>query len=383
MKNVMKQPMKKLLVSTLMLAGVAHAETFEAGGTEPGWSLTLTKLHGYQYKAVLSSAMKDDNISTIVRATVTRNPHRYFSTYSGRGSDGRPFSIIAIEQNCVGDGKGDTFSHVVVVNDHYEGCGGKVLIDSDAGEQGHADHNNQHNPVNSARAKAKKLNAQGYHWYKQGRYTKALPLFNRARAADSSYAVAHYNFACTASILSRKYQCLTSNQMQNMVTLNKTVKALKQAIRLEPKRKAKSQTDPDLKALRKTYAYYRDVLHYSHRNNTQFQRILRGLDWTQAGNFYAHHGKPVKLTFKGNHVVTVRWNERSSDSSETRDKTRYKNGTYRVHGGKVTITYKGQTTTGRFVVDPDFGAMLKFSGNVLPYDDFSANANFGVDNCDN
>ncbi len=375
MKNVMKQPMKKVLVSTLILAGVAHAETFKASGFEPSWALSIQRQNG-QYLATFSSPTRNAPL----KAVVTRDYHRNYLVYNGESRSGERLSVMVIKKPCLTEGRGNTLSHLVIANG-MDGCGGKEIRPVD--DEQHSQDHSQHTPVNSARAKAKKLNAQGYHWYKQGRYTKALPLFNRARAADSSYAVAHYNFACTASILSRKYQCLTSNQMQNMVTLNKTVKALKQAIRLEPKRKAKSQTDPDLRALRKTYAYYRDVLHYSHRNNTQFQRLLRGLDWTQAGNFYAHHGKPVKLTFKGNHVVTVRWNERSSDSSETRDKTRYRDGAYRVHGGKVTITYQGQTTTGRFVVDPDFGAMLKFSGNVLPYDDFSANANFGVDNCDN
>ncbi len=374
--------MKKLLLrSAFFLASISHAYAadFTAGGMEPFWSLSLTQYLGDDYEAELS--YPNETGVTEIKATVIKHYHKGFITYKGKDSSGKPMSIMAIEKPCVTDGKGDTLSHVVTVNG-FEGCGGKViaLVEDDSQEDNTQQDNQQSSqqklqhhsqPLNPARVKAKQLNTKGFHLYKQGKYKQALPLFQRARRTDTSYVLGHYNFACTASIIARKYRCLSSNTLQDLVTVDNAIQALKKSIQLDPKRKAKSQTDPDLAALRKTYRYYRDILHYSPHNDRQLRNFLRKLDWTQAFGFYPHHGTPANIKFASNTFSTAN----NSGRKQT--------GRYTVHGGLITLKLNGRTSTGRLVEDADLGAVLRFSGGGLPFDEFSPQSEFELDNCNN
>ncbi len=364
MKHIIQQNMRNLLIGTLVLTGIssACAATFDASGSEPFWSLSLEQQIGDQYQAVFSYAGETGIVEE--RETVFKKYHKGFTRYLGESRGGNELSIVTIKKNCVSDGKGDTLSHIVIVNEMFEGCGGDVLASEGESEQRQSVHKTE-------LSEAKKLNSQGYNLYKQGKYRKALVLFNRARKSDRNYAVAHYNFACTASIISRKYQCLNSDKMQRLVTLDKVIEALNQSIRLDARRKAKSQTDPDLKALRNTYAYYRNVLHYSPNNNSQLRQILRRLDWTQAFGFYPHHGSPASIKFGSNTFTTT-----ANNGSK-------KTGAYTLHHGLIKLTLGAKTATGRLVNEPDLGVILKFTGEFLPFNEFSAATRFGVEDCDN
>ncbi len=342
--------MKKLLLNTLLLVGFtsAYAEDFTAGGFEPSWSLTIKHKTGNTYQATLSREL------TEVKAVVTRIDRKGYTLFKGQGSDGRPLTIKAIEKSCVNDGKGDISSYTVDVKDRFEGCG------------------DFENPQQSAWAQAKALNAKGYRHYKRGHYKQALLLFQHAREADWNYVLGHYNFACTAAIMMRNNKCITDGDLVDLADVDTVFAALKQSIKLDPKRKAKMQTDPDLSQLRKTYEYYRRVLGYSPNNNRQLKEMLQKLEWTQAHGFYPHHGKPATIRFRGNQVIV------------TDNRGNQQKGTYTVSNGSIRVTVKGKRLTGKLIADADLGwTLLQFKGKGLPFNDFTPSVHLSdISRCD-
>ncbi len=357
--------MKKLLLITLFIStfGQLCAKEFTAGGMEPFWDLTLEHKNGYMYQAALS--YPDETGITIIKATVERFDHRDYTTYRGQDSNGKPFSVMAVEKTCISEGKGDTLSHLVIVNG-FEGCGGNVLIDSDDNEQ----LDKQRNSGQSAHEKAKQLNIQGFRLYKQGKYKQALPLFHRATQTDSRYALAQYNLACTAAIIARGNQCFQDEELSNLLTLGHIMAALKQSIKLDAKRKDKSQIDPDLAQVRQAYPYYHDILHYSPNNDHQLRQMLKKINWQQAAGFYPHQGKPARVIF-GSHSVTA-----------INNKGLRRSGRYSLNNGLITLTFASekdgqQQITGRLIDnDGTFRGVLRFSGaskaNILAFDDYTS-----------
>ncbi len=99
-------------------------------------------------------------------------------------------------------------------------------------------------------ASAKALNAKGFELYKQGNYEKALDLFRESCEADDSYPYAHYNFACTASMLLSKDVC------GYMEYLDDIFSHLEKTVQLKPEYKQKMRKDADLKFLRQYYRFY-------------------------------------------------------------------------------------------------------------------------------
>ncbi len=369
--------MKKILLIALFFTtfGQSHAKEFTAGGMEPFWSLNLKQQHDNQYQAVLS--YPNETGITTIEATVERFDHRDYTTYQGQGSNGKPFSIMTAEKPCVSEGKGDTLSHLVIVNG-FEGCGGNVLINSDDNEQADNYRNSgQSTHKKTAHEKAKQLNTLGFRLYKQGKYQQALPLFYRASKTDSRYALAQYNLACTAAMIARRNQCFQDEELSHLLALDSITAALKQSIMLDPKRKSKSQTDPDLAQVRQTYPYYRDILHYSPDNDRQLRQMLENINWSQAGGFYPHQGKPARILFDSDSVTTIN------------NKGLQRTGRYSLNNGLITLTftsenYGRQQITGRLLDnDGTFRGVLRFSGaakaNVLPFDEYTTD--FTTPNC--
>ncbi len=355
--------MKKLLLVALLITtfGQLFAKEFTAGGMEPPWSLSLNQQHGKQYRAVLSYPNETGIIK--IKAIVTKTYHKDYVTYQGKSSNGKLFSVMTVEKPCVNEGKGDTLSHLVIVN-AFEGCGGNVLINSDDNEQ----VDNNRNSGQLTQEKAKQLNTQGFRLYKQGKYQKALLLFYRAIQADNHYALGHYNLACTAAIIARRKQCPEGEKLSELLDLDRILEALKQSIKLDSRRKTKSQTDPDLALVRQTYPYYRDILHYSPNNDRQLRQMLENIHWQQAAGFYPHHGKPARILFAGGSVTTIN------------NKGLHRSGRYSLNNGLITLTftsekYGRQQITGRLMDnDGSFRGVLRFSGaakaNVLPFDEY-------------
>ncbi len=368
--------MKKLLLTALLIAtfGQLYAEVFTAGGMEPFWDLTLKHKNDHLYQAVLSYPNETGIME--IKAVVTKTHHKDYVTYQGQGSNGKPLSIMTVERPCVSEGKGDTLSHLVIVN-AFEGCGGKVLINSDDNEQ--TDNNQTNGQVahkKTAREKAKQLNTQGFRLYKQGKYYQALPLFHRATKTDNRYALGQYNFACTAAIVLDRFDCHQDDSLLELAKPDKIFTALKKSIMLDPKRLARSKTDPDLALIRKSYRYYRDILGYSPKNDGQFKEILTNAVWEQSIGFYAHHGKPIRLIFrKGSNNEVMLRQSRPKNGHDDAWEDVYKTGKYRVHNGTVTLIFNSdkhgaQHITGRINNEGDLHFAGASDSGILPLDDY-------------
>ncbi|MDP8162395.1 hypothetical protein QJU89_02295 [Pasteurella skyensis] len=358
--------MRKQLVSILLVLaniGLLQAKEFSGGGMEPFWDVILKHQNDELYQAVLS--YPNETGITKVRGIVERYDHKDYSTYNGQGSDGKPLSIMLIEKPCVTEGKGDTLSHLVIVNQRFDGCGGDVLIDSDEGENDDTENENWQRSQGDFQ-KAKKLNTRGFRLYKQRKYYQALPLFLQATKADRHYALGYYNFACTASIVAPTLDCSQDESITSAVSLYDVIQALKKAVSLDPVRRERSKTDPDLALVRKSAQYYREVLGYSPNNNAEFTKILRRSVWRQGDDDYPKDGKPARLFFRANNVVEMRRYRGKDEYSGSPDRIISITGHYRVHNGAVTITLNDKSTTGRLTSDSDLYFPDAFRQNVLP-----------------
>ncbi len=357
---------KLLLIAVLITVGQVHAKEFIAGGMRPFWMLSLRPQHGSQYQAVLSYLNASGAIK--IKAVVTKTHHKDYATYQGQGSNGKPLSIMIAGRPCVTEGNRNTWSHLVIVNE-FKGCGGNELINMDHNKQIDKQSGRQ-----TTHEKAQQLNMRGYHLYKQGRYKQALSLFHRATQANNRYALAQYNLACTAAIMARRNQCFQDEKLSELLELDRILTALKQSIKFDAKRKNKSQTDPDLARVRKTYQYYRDILRYSPNNDDQLRQMLKNINWQQAAGFYPHHGKLANIKFD------------SSSFFATDNKGRKKTGHYSLDNGLITLTFTSsrQKITGRLLDNNGaFRGVLRFSGaakaNILPFDEYTST--FKTPNC--
>ncbi len=357
---------KQLLSLLLVLAniGLLQAKEFSASGMEPFWDLTLKHKQGEQYQAVLS--YPNETGATEVTAIVERYDHKDYSTYDGQGSDGKPLSIMLIEKPCVTEGKGDTLSHLVIVGKRFEGCGGDVLIDSDEVENDGTKNEDALLSPQCALEKAKKLNTLGFDWYKKKKFYQALPYFLQATKTDRQYALGYYNFACTASIVARDLDCSQDNSIIEAVSLSGVIEALKKSASLDPTRRERSKTDPDLVLVRKSAQYYREVLGYSPNNNAEFTKILRQSIWQQTDDGYPKDGKPARLFFKANNVVEMRRYRGEDEYTGSSDRIISITGHYRVNNGAVTITLNDKSVTGKLISGGELYFPDAFKYNVLP-----------------
>ncbi|MDP8176801.1 hypothetical protein QJU83_04500 [Pasteurella skyensis] len=354
--------MKKGLLSILLIAslGQLNAKIFTAFGIEPYWSIDLKSQGNSDIYQATFSHPSEKGIEYIEGRL--RKVSSSGLQFKGATTAGESFIMNVYSERCTDYASDDDYPTRVTVRIgdwRFDGCSRERFE-----QKKHRD------PVNNARAKARKLNTRGYHLYKQGKYKKALLLFNQARKADNSYDKGHYNFACTASIIAHRNQCLQSEKLQQLVTLDNVLRALKRSIKITPQRKAKSQTDPDLATLRSTYQYYRDILHYSPNNDRQLREMLRKLKWTQAFGFYPHHGVRARIEFDDYYVTTTA----NSGQQQT--------GNYQIYNGLITLTFGGKTATGRLVEDSNFGAVLRFTGDGLPFDEFSVSTKFDMLDCE-
>ncbi len=375
--------MKKLLLNTLLLAGFtsAYAADFTASGDNPPWSLSLTQYIGDEYEAAFSYV--GETGKTEVSATVFKKYHPAFTRYLGKANNGDEISVVVIKKDCVRNGK--TLSHEVIINELFEGCGGKVVA-STANRQTAQQAQKKSPPVSPARAKAKRLNTKGYRLYKQGYLCNAIPYFDRARKVDKSYVLAHYNLACSASLaLATDCKDMDNgmNELEQYGDIETIISALKIATKLDPKHKVKSKIDPDLAYARKSYRYWHEILGYSTKNNAQFLTMLKNMEWEDEGASYyyvGYKGEPAALIFKDNGKVLVRKARPFDDSGYQNPNKEYYSGKYRVHNGKVTLTFsrngRQQVTTGYLIAKEEgFHGILLFKGareaNILPANRFS------------
>ncbi len=395
--------MQNTLLGALLFAGLAplHAEsdtttvkqTFSATGAEPTWSLKLIPNSDEGYQADFHVA-SDEPFSVPVTLMSSNRLLGGLQLYRGKTPAGETLSIITSATPCHLV-TGEDYSHAVVVNADklgtYEGCGGQPQGPDDTGgdidnaasvastastevaSEADALSSPKKQPAESitpARKKAKVFNTRGYRLYKRGQYAKALPLFARAVETDNSYALAHYNLACTAAIGFEKFSC-ENEELFELADPKVVFKHLKQAIKYDPSRLTRSQTDPDLAGIRKSYRYYHELLGYSPSNDKQLKVMLRNVDWQSTGMRLYHSEPAVRLIFgaKGKlQIKTAHFIEGDIPKGSLPWRHKYKTGRYQVKDGVITVTINSNSVSGKL----DEDGTLRFAGaeadGLLPTD---------------
>ncbi len=384
----MKYLTRKHLLAAILFASFAplHAENssrekiFTARGMEPFWTLEITPQSDSAYSADFSTS-NGAKFTAPVTLVPTSRFGETLQMYQGTSPYGEVFSIVASATPCQAESTGDNYSHAVVVTADklgtYEGCGGKrqsgdTDTEKKATKSKQIKQKQPIKPVNPAREKAKKLNTQGYRLYKQGKYDKALPLFVRALKADDSYALAQYNLACTAAIGFEKFSC-EQEELFNTANPDTVFKALKQAIKNNPERLVRSQTDPDLANIRKSYRYYREILGYSPSNDKQLQIMLEKVDWQSTGMRLYHTEPAVRLKFLANGQLRVKIAHFIEDEIPENSlpwRYTYQNGRYIVKNGTILLIINGKKISGKLSNEGTLTFTGASDGDLLPADTY-------------
>lgn len=97
---------------------------------------------------------------------------------------------------------------------------------------------------------AKQLNSQGMDLYKQQDWDGAIASFRAATRADPRFALAHYNLACTLSLVRKERRVCDFDAYRHVI-----VSELEQSVKLDPKRRDRMKKDRDLDPIRDTVGY--------------------------------------------------------------------------------------------------------------------------------
>jgi tetratricopeptide (TPR) repeat protein len=176
--------------------------------------------------------------------------------------------------------------------------------------------------VSAASRSARELNTEGYRLYQQKRYAEAMELFRKATEADSKYALAHYNLACTLAILRTVEGPCEHNAYRRTI-----IHHLREAVQLDPRRKSRLKSDPDLKPVHDTFGY-QILLGLSLKNSSDVQTILTRVSWY--GPSPGVYGPISGVRFKSNGKVAL-W-----VLDENARKKEY-TGKYTVMGSRISI----------------------------------------------
>ncbi len=124
-------------------------------------------------------------------------------------------------------------------------------------------------------------------------------------------------------------------------------------------RLARSQTDPDLEEVRQSYRYYRDILGYSPKNDSQLKIMLQHIDWPVPEGPRLYHSEPLtRLVFRENGQVQIKRAtaiEGKIPKGSPPWRHSYKNGRYRVANGVITVTFDGKSASGEL---SEHGALI-------------------------
>ena len=113
--------------------------------------------------------------------------------------------------------------------------------------------------VGAVSEESKRFNNLGMGMYEQRQYIAAAEAFLRSVETDPTNFLAHYNFACTLSLLREEYvpQIFKKEHIASFdIDLQTILRHLKQAAELHEHRKVRMLEDPDLLAARSTLLFY-------------------------------------------------------------------------------------------------------------------------------
>ncbi len=126
-------------------------------------------------------------------------------------------------------------------------------------------------------AAAVELNERGFTLYSEQQFADALPLFEAAVEADSSYVYGWYNYACTAAILIQR------DPERREELAPKAFNALERSVRLRSSYRDKMLSDPDLTALQDEYRFYR-IAGFDPSGMQDARYLLQNLRWKAMGS---------------------------------------------------------------------------------------------------
>lgn len=176
---------------------------------------------------------------------------------------------------------------------------------------------------------AKELNTLGFRLYKLGNYGEALDYFKNAIEVNPDYALAHYNLACTLGVLRKQ-----NKECYYEAYRERIVHHLSRAVELDPNRRERMKSDPDLEPIHDTVGY--QIMLGKNPNKTKDAiSILINVTWYSPG--LGMYGPLSGLNFKTGGVVE-KWT--FDIDSQTQGMLK---GIYKVDGNKVTITMTNGT----------------------------------------
>ena len=215
-------------------------------------------------------------------------------------------------------------------------------------------------PVYANHGHAIKLNTSGFRAYKKKKFGLAAELFNKSVKADKTYAQAHYNLACTLSLLRAKGHVCEHDATQTTIIYH-----INKAIALNKKWIKKALKDKDLIAVHRTLGFQR-LRGLSPSNAAHAKQLLQNVTWYFRTT--ADLQPQSKLVFKrnGTLVFTYRHMVFESDDLDTEKRSKIP-GKYVVKGRSVTVilsrpvqgkkTFKGMLkTNGQLVFADPLGA---------------------------
>lgn len=183
---------------------------------------------------------------------------------------------------------------------------------------------------NPGEAEARALNVAGYRLHQAKKYPEAVAQFERSIEADPSFALAHYNLACALARLRAAGQICEHDAYRSTI-----LEHLQEAVRLDPRRRARLRKDPDLAPVRDTFGYQR-LVGRDPKDPAGFRRILEQVTWY--GPAPGAYGPMSGMRFLGRGRGTG-WTLVTDDEGEIRrQETRFR---YEVRGLRVRITTKG------------------------------------------
>ena len=178
-------------------------------------------------------------------------------------------------------------------------------------------------------AGAKKFNKLGMKQYKAKKYSRAVTLFSQAIKADSKYAWAHYNLACTYGVIIK-----LGRECEFEISPALAIGHLKKAVRYKSDIKKNLARDSDLKPLHRKVAFHL-LLGRSLKKNRDVERILQQATWYSPAQDAT--AEPTKLRFKKDGRLTIKGEEWWKPGGKKFTHT----GRYKVKSNRISYTIKG------------------------------------------
>ena len=201
---------------------------------------------------------------------------------------------------------------------------------------------------------AKELNTQGLREYRNKNLDKAIELFKKALEKNPKYALAHYNLACTLTIM-EKIQC--------SYQLDEILEHLEKAVKLDPRRRKRMKEDTDFKSIRNTFRF-QTLGGLSPEKPNDLRKMLLSIRWTSPqGQMFDPSGG---IVFYKNGIVKAKERYYDYDDDDNMVVHNWKSeGKYNIEQGVIKIMlekpygykkmFKGKLKKNGVLEIPDLG----------------------------